>query len=158
MSDPPSTAVVPRIFPTYLLGFVAAAVVIGIGGTYALPPLQAKSPAEMTPAAIAARLAPVSHLEIAGSKPERTLRSGDTVYAGVCVACHGTGVAGAPKVGDKAQWAHRIAKGFDTLVDHATDGFKGMPPKGGDTSLDPQEVARAVAWMADQAGASFKAP
>jgi len=67
-------------------------------------------------------------------------------------------VAGAPKAGDKKAWAPRIAQGYDTLVKHATEGYKGMPPKGGGADLDPQEVARAVAWMANQGGASFKEP
>jgi cytochrome c5 len=89
------------------------------------------------------------------------LKSGEAVYKTTCVACHGAGVAGAPKVGDQTAWGPRIAQGFDTLVKHAVDGFQGkagvMPPKGGGT-YDPIEVARAVAWMADQAGAAFKEP
>jgi cytochrome c5 len=148
-----------RIFPTYLLGFVAAAVVIVVAGSFAFPPLQAKTPAAMSPDAISARLAPVAKVEFTPSGTEaRTLRGGEAVYSSLCVACHGAGVAGAPKLGDKKAWKKRIAQGFDTLVKHATEGYKGMPPKGGGADLDPQEVARAVAWMADQGGASFKEP
>jgi len=148
------------IFPLYLLWFVAAGVVIAAVGTFAFPPLQAKGPADMSPDAVSTRLAPVARLEFVPSSggASRTLKSGEAVYPGLCVACHCAGVAGAPKVGDKKAWGPRIAQGFDTLVKHATEGYKGMPPKGGGTDLDPQEVARAVAWMADQGGASFKEP
>ena len=148
-----------RIFPLYLLVCVAIAVVVVIAGGFVYPPLAASSAAAMTSEAIAARLAPVAHEEFVAAAPAaHALRSGQVVYSGLCVACHGAGVAGAPKMGDKKAWGPRIAQGFDTLVKHATEGFKGMPPKGGGADLDPQEVARAVAWMADQAGASFKEP
>jgi len=160
MSDPPSSRIIPRVFPPYLLGYVTAAALIGIAGIYAFPPLQAKTPGAISAEAIATRLAPVGKLEFAESNPApaHALRTGDAVYAGLCVACHGSGAAGAPKLGDKPAWAPRIAQGIDTLVKHATEGYKGMPPKGGGSDLDPQEVARAVAWMADQSGAGFKAP
>jgi len=154
MSAPPST----RIVPQYLFIFVAVAVLIVVAGYFVFPPLRPSSPAAMSPEATAARLAPVSRVELAPSAPAPTLRSGDAVFASLCVACHGAGVAGAPKAGDKKAWAPRIAQGYDTLVKHATEGYKGMPPKGGGADLDPQEVARAVAWMANQGGASFKEP
>lgn len=155
MSEPSST----RIFPLYLLWFVAVGVVVVVAGTFAFPPLHAKTPADMTADAIAARLAPVARLEFVPSgTATHTLRTGEVVYSGLCIACHGTGAAGSPMLGDKKAWAPRIKEGFDTLVQHATEGYKGMPAKGGDASLDPQEVARAVAWMADQGGASFKEP
>jgi cytochrome c5 len=157
MSAPPPTT---RICPPYLLGFVAVAVLIGVAGSYAYPPLHAPSQATMSPQAVTARLAPVSHVEFepAGGGGGHALRAGQEVFTGVCVVCHGAGIAGAPKVGDKKAWGPRIAQGFDTLVKHATEGYKAMPPKGGNADLDPQEVARAVAWMADQGGASFKEP
>ena len=79
-----------------------------------------------------------------------------------CTACHGAGIAGAPKTGDAAAWAPRIKQGYDTLVKHAVEGFKGnagvMPAKGGNADLDPLEVARAVVYMANKSGASFKEP
>ena len=57
-------------------------------------------------------------------------KSGEDVFKGSCQACHSTGVGGAPKFGDKAQWKERIAKGADTLHTHALAGFNAMPPKG----------------------------
>ncbi len=68
--------------------------------------------------------------------------------------CHGPGIAGAPKLGDKADWGPRIAKGKDTLYKHAIEGFTGskgvMPPKGGATTLSDDEVKTAVDYMVSQ--------
>jgi len=71
-----------------------------------------------------------------------------SAYTASCFACHGTGAAGAPKLGDKAEWKNRIAQGMDTLVDHAINGFKGMPPRGG-SSLNDAAVEAVVKYMVD---------
>jgi cytochrome c5 len=73
--------------------------------------------------------------------------SGESVYKNACVACHGAGVLGAPKTGDKGQWAPRVAKGNDTLYKHAIGGFNQMPPKGGNASLSDADVKAAVDYM-----------
>jgi len=77
--------------------------------------------------------------------------TGEQVYNQACVACHGAGVAGAPKLGDKAAWAPRIAQGMDTLHKHALQGFQGkagyMPPKGGRTDLSDQSVMNGVDYI-----------
>jgi cytochrome c5 len=148
-----------HIYPLNLLAYVAVAVLIVVLGNFAFPPPEAKAPGAMSSDAVAARLAPVARLQFASTAAAaHPPQAGEAVYAGLCVACHGAGVAGAPKLGDKTAWGPRIKQGFDTLVKHATEGYKGMPPKGGGADLDPQDVARAVAWMADQGGASFKEP
>jgi cytochrome c5 len=110
--------------------------------------------------AIAARVRPVAEEGFAFKdvNAPKVLQSGKAVYNAVCVACHGTGAAGAPKAGDAGAWAARIAQGYDTLVQHAVQGIRAMPPKGGNADLDNIEVARAVAYMANQAGAKFKEP
>ena len=72
---------------------------------------------------------------------------GKGTYTSACFACHGTGAAGAPKVGDKGAWNKRIAQGMDTLNDHAINGFKGMPAKGGNASLSDEAVEAAVEYM-----------
>ncbi len=84
-------------------------------------------------------------------------KSGEQVYKSVCAMCHSAALMGAPKFGDKDQWAPRIAQGYDTLVDHAIHGIRMMPAKGGNPGLSDEEVGRAVAYMANEAGASFKA-
>lgn len=85
-----------------------------------------------------------------------SLDSGEAVYQSACTACHGAGIAGAPKTGDKAAWEPRIAKGMDTLVQHAVEGFQGeagyMPPKGGNPALSDEQVRMAVEYLVGQAG------
>lgn len=79
-------------------------------------------------------------------------RSGADIYNGMCMACHGTGAAGAPKVGDKAAWDARFAQGMDTLLANAVNGIRAMPPMGtcGDCSDD--ELKGAVAYMLNETG------
>ena len=78
---------------------------------------------------------------------------GAAIYNQACVVCHGAGVAGAPKLGDKADWAPRIAQGNDTLYAHAINGYQGqkgvMPPRGGSNKTDA-EVRAAVDYMVSQ--------
>lgn len=113
-----------------------------------------------TTEAIAARLQPVADrgFTLIDVNAPKVLQAGGAVYAAVCIGCHAAGVAGAPKVGDVGAWAARIAQGYDTLVTHAVNGIRGMPAKGGNPDLDDVEVARAVVFMANQAGAKFKEP
>jgi cytochrome c5 len=68
------------------------------------------------------------------------------------------GALGSPKIGDKASWAPRISQGYETLVKHAIQGIRSMPARGGNPALTDTEVANAVAYMANQSGANFKAP
>jgi cytochrome c5 len=82
-------------------------------------------------------------------------KTGEEVYNAACVACHGAGIGGAPKFGDKAAWASHISKGIEVLHTHAIEGFQGpnglMPPKGGRVDL-PDEVVRAgVDYMVEHA-------
>lgn len=88
----------------------------------------------------------------------RLLQTGTEVYKAVCSACHTAGAAGAPKLGDAAAWGPRLAQGYETLVTHAVGGIRAMPAKGGNPDLDDVEVARAVAYMGNQAGAKFQEP
>jgi cytochrome c5 len=74
--------------------------------------------------------------------------NGKSVFDSGCVACHGTGVAGAPKFGDKAAWAPRIAQGVNVLYTHALQGKGAMPPKGGNPALADADVKAAVDYMA----------
>jgi cytochrome c5 len=110
--------------------------------------------------AVAARVRPVAEegFTLVDANAPRVLQSGSAVYAAVCAACHDSGAAGAPKNGDNGAWGARLAQGYDTLVKHAIEGIRAMPAKGGNPDLDNVEVARAVVFMANKSGASFKEP
>lgn len=114
-------------------------------------------------AAVAERIAPVAKVAIAGkdnsalapvqaaaAAPAEDL-GGEAVFNMACLACHGAGVAGAPKMGDKAAWGPRLAKGDATLRKHAIEGFQGdagfMPAKGGRVDLSDQSIINAVDYM-----------
>lgn len=134
-----------------------------------------------SPEAIARRIAPATSLEVdssRGSVPSQpaaaapksaagpaiamavpavvpastaTASSGGDVYKASCSVCHATGVAGAPKAGDKAGWGARIAKGKPLLYDHAIKGFNAMPAKGGNPALADDDVKAAVDYLVAQA-------
>lgn len=104
---------------------------------------------------IAHRLTKVGTVEIRDAN--RPLAAGEAVYKAQCAACHAAGVANAPKFGDAASWTARIRTGFEALVQSALKGKGAMPPQaGGD--FDETEIARAVAYMANSAGAKFAEP
>jgi len=100
---------------------------------------------------VEAPAATVSPTAGAAPAPAATVRSGDAVYNAVCMACHTTGAAGAPKLGDKAAWSPRIGQGSATLVQHAVQGFKGMPAKGGCTGCSDAEIKVAVEYLTAKA-------
>jgi cytochrome c5 len=110
--------------------------------------------------AVVARLRPVADegYTLKDVNAPKVLQNGQAVYTAVCAACHATGAAGAPKVGDAGAWSARIAQGYDTLVQHAVNGIRAMPAKGGNPDLDDVEVARALVYMTNQSGAKFKEP
>jgi cytochrome c5 len=130
--------------------------------------------AEATPAAnekgsateeqlIDQRLAPMSDVQISGDAKSQMAvaapaaapaggapKTGKEIWDGTCSACHGTGVLGAPKMGDKAAWAPRIAKGMDMLKTHALHGFNQMPAHGGNMALSDEDVVKALEYMVGQ--------
>jgi cytochrome c5 len=104
---------------------------------------------------VAERIRKVGTVEIRDAN--RPLATGEQVFKAQCTACHTAGVAGAPKVGDAAAWAARIKTGFDALVQSALKGKNAMPAQGGGDFGDV-EIARAVSYMANTAGAAFPEP
>jgi cytochrome c5 len=108
------------------------------------------------------RIKPFGEVAMADPNSAKGNLTGEQVFQSLCKTCHEPGIAGAPKVGDKVAWAPSIKKGYDTLVQHAINGFqepgKVMPPKGGNPDLADVEVQRAVVYMANRSGASFKEP
>jgi len=149
----------------------AVALIVGIillvqfaVGAYASRSL--KDDPAMSDAAVARRLAPVAALAIDPNAPPaaaapvappaiappspktaQAAASGKSTFDAVCTACHGTGVAGAPKVGDKTAWAPRVKSGKDALYASALHGKGTMPPKGGNPALSDADVKAAVDYM-----------
>ncbi|MFV2060743.1 MAG: cytochrome c5 family protein [Gammaproteobacteria bacterium] len=106
----------------------------------------------MYQAALMVRIKPVAQVRVGSvgsTAGADAVVSGDKIYKSACFACHGTGAAGAPKLGDKAAWKARIAQGMSTLVSHALKGFKGMPAKGGRADLSDEAVKAAIKHMVD---------
>lgn len=114
---------------------------------------------------VADRIAPVSRVALKGeateatgetakSAPDAAPLSGQQVYEQACIACHGAGIAGAPKFGDANVWKPRISQGIETLKEHVINGYQGstgfMPPKGGRVDLSDDEIYSAMNYMIDQ--------
>lgn len=110
--------------------------------------------------AVANRVRPVAEegFTVVDTSAPRVLQAGAAVYAATCAACHDSGLAGAPKTGDNGLWTARLAQGYDTLLKHAVEGIRAMPAKGGNPDLSDVEVARALVFMSNKSGASFKEP
>lgn len=110
------------------------------------------------------RLQPVGAVRLSGEPMPATLqaqapaeaapRSPEQIVQSVCAACHGTGVLGAPKIGDTAAWQERMQQGLDTVVSYAINGIRAMPPRGGDPSLTDEQVRETVIYMLEQSGVS----
>ena len=144
-----------QLLSTVILAFVIPIfVIIGLVSYVASgkkPDIGAANPEK----AIAERLQKVGMVEIRNAN--RTLSSGEDVFKAQCSACHATGAAGAPKFGDTAAWGPRIKSGFDALLHSAIAGKGAMSPQGGG-NFNEVEIGRAVAYMANAAGAKFVAP
>ncbi|NOZ11869.1 MAG: cytochrome c5 family protein [Gammaproteobacteria bacterium] len=150
-----------KAFGGMLMGLVALTVVIflvanTIGDNSATKLSQADGEK-----AVAERIQPMGILSISAAAAMDTLipaanaaADGKGTFDASCAACHGSGVAGAPKLGDKAAWKARIAQGNDTLYKHAIKGYQGkkgfMPAKGGNASLADADVKAAVDYMVAQ--------
>ena len=119
-------------------------------------------PEKMDDEAITERLAPVAKervgeepvveaaaVEVAADTSEDA-GPGQQIFTAVCAMCHSTGLMQSPKLGSKEDWAPRIEKGIETLYDHAINGFKTMPARGGNSSLSDEEVKAAVDYLVSE--------
>ena len=117
-----------------------------------------KDNAALNDEAVAARLKPIGQIEVIDPSAPKVEKTGKEVVDGACGACHGTGALGAPKIGDKAGWGPRLGMGLERLTQSAIKGKNQMPKRGGNDDLSDLELARAIVYMANQSGASFKEP
>jgi cytochrome c5 len=114
----------------------------------------------LSDATVASRIAPIAQVTVRDANAPHVFKTGEEVFKAVCTTCHTPGAAGAPKFGNNADWAPRIAQGYDTLLHTALTGKGAMPPRGGTSPDDysDYEIARAVVYMADHSGANFPEP
>ena len=101
---------------------------------------------------IASRIQKVGAVEIRDAN--RPLKAGEEVFKAQCAACHTTGVANAPKVGDAGAWGPRIKNGYEALLTSALKGKGAMGAQGGG-DFDDVEIGRAVVYMANTGGGKF---
>ena len=137
--------VVPVVIIIMLTNFVASGSKPGAGSD------------GMSAESIARRIQPVGGIEIRDASAPAVLRTGEQVYQGQCAACHGTGAAGAPKLGDAAAWGPRVATGYEALLTSALKGKNAMPPQAGG-EYSEFEIGRAVVYMANQGGGKLAEP
>jgi cytochrome c5 len=116
---------------------------------------EASAPAAPAPEAAAPAAAPEAVAQAAEPAEAANHDLGKKVFGNVCSMCHASGAAGAPKFGNKDEWAPRIAQGNDVLYKHALEGFTGakgmMPARGGSATLKDEEVKAAVDYMVEKA-------
>lgn len=105
--------------------------------------------------ALAARIQKIGTIEIRDAN--RQLKNGEEVFKAQCTACHSTGAAGAPKLGDAAAWAPRIKTGYEALLTSAVKGKGAMGAQGGG-DFEALEIGRAVVYMANAAGGKLEEP
>jgi cytochrome c5 len=110
------------------------------------------------PEATSLRISPIAQFVIIDSSAPKVLKTGLQAYNSACMGCHDAGLAGAHKFGDKTAWAVPIGTGLDAMVANVVKGKGAMPAKGGNPTLDDIEIARAVVYMTNAAGAQFAEP
>lgn len=113
-------------------------------------------PAPTSDQAVQARIQPFGQSVAVDPNTPKVELTGEQVYNEICSGCHGSGALNSPKFKERGDWAPRIAKGYDTLLTHALNGFNKMPARGGEPDLSDLEVARATVHMTNAAGAAFE--
>lgn len=122
----------------------AVAYMANAGGAKFAEPAAAGAPsADASPASTAAPVA-------AAAPASAVSANGEALYKQACQVCHGAGIAGAPKFGDKTAWAPRLAAGIDAVYASAVQGKGGMPARGGAQASD-EDLRAAVEYMAEAA-------
>jgi len=154
-------------FPTSLA--IGAGIVLAITAYMVIPTLGGGPDVDMSEAAVQERISPVGAASTAaksvpapakaepaaapnasaesGTKTASAARSGEKIYNSTCTACHSTGAAGSPVLGDKEAWAPRIATGMDAMMEIAINGKNAMPPRGTCGNCTDDELKSAIEYM-----------
>jgi len=148
--------------PQQLVTVIVLAFVVPVIGIILLVQLVTGKPSAdpnaLTAESVSARIQPVGKVEFGAPGAAAGGRSGEAVVKAVCATCHQTGVANAPKIGDRNAWAAHIKHGLRDMTATVIKGKGAMPPRGGDATLTDDEIARAVVHMANQSGGKLKEP
>lgn len=141
-----------------LLCATIALALFGCGGNTPQDPAQSSGSTALTEPAAPVDDAPVATAAAAAASnasADAAPHPGEATYQKTCAMCHGSPAMGAPVLGNKGDWAPRIANGMDTLYLHATEGYVGekgaMPARGGNPGLDDETVKIAVDFMVAKA-------
>jgi cytochrome c5 len=147
-----------QLIVTVFLSFVIPVIAIVMLATYVTDDNKPSAGSDgLTPQAIASRIAPVGLVKVKDVSNSASWKTGEQVFTAQCSACHAAGLVGAPKFGDAAAWAPRIAQGYEVLLHSALKGKNAMSAQGGGDYNDI-EVGRAVVYMANKGGANFPEP
>lgn len=147
-----------QLMVTVVASFVVPVIIIiGLVNFVAMAPKPSAGSGGLSPEAVAKRIMPVGTIEIRDLSDPAALRSGEQVYTAQCAACHAVGAAGAPKTGDAAAWAPRVATGMDALLNSVLKGKGAMGAQGGGDFTD-FEIARAVVHLANLGGGKLAEP
>jgi cytochrome c5 len=143
---------------TVVLAFVVPVIIILLLVNFvSMGSKPAAGTAALDEEAVSKRIAPVARIVLKDASTPSVLKNGEEVFKAQCAACHATGAAGAPKLGDAAAWGPRLKTGYEALLTASLKGKNAMPPQGGG-DLSDTEIGRGVVYMANQAGAKFDEP
>tara|TARA_B110000046_G_scaffold184594_1_gene223491 strand:+ start:822 stop:1259 length:438 start_codon:yes stop_codon:yes gene_type:complete len=140
----------PTMKQTFGLITLTCALLIGCGGPDGSVELTAAQEQQ-----VAERIAPVGHVMMAGQVVTAVAsaggagRSGSDIYGTNCMACHTSGIAGAPMMGDSVAWAERLEQGIETVYANAINGIRGMPMRGTCMDCSDDEVIAAIDHILD---------
>ena len=148
-----------QLIVVIVLSFVVPVIAILLIAQLVLGGMQGGSDSSSAQEALAQRIKPVADVAISeGGGAASGPRTGDQIVKAACAACHTTGAANAPKIGDNVAWGKLIGRGLNDLLASSIKGKGAMPAKGGVADITDFELARAIVTMANQSGGSLKEP
>ena len=149
-----------QLIVVVVLGFVVPVLLVALVAYLVVTGGKTSNPSALEASAVAARIKPVAEVAMAesGGGAAKAAQAGEQVVQKYCAACHATGAAGAPKIGDKGTWAKPVGSGLDQMLKIAITGKGAMPARGGVPDLSDDELARAIVHMANLSGGKLKEP
>jgi cytochrome c5 len=135
-----------------LIGTTVAVLVMNLFSTIDKNSIKGAEDTTMAAAAADLNLASVGSVTTVDKSIVKVARSGEAVFTAVCTSCHSAGVLGAPKIDDKTAWEPRVAQTLKVLLNHAQNGIRAMPARGGDPTITDEELVNTIVYMTGKAG------